>query len=225
MSLDDISPHRESRMRQVHKIADYGIPTNPAVYPAFVRIIGHSILSRRFIRPTKPAIPWFVGQKYIERAILLERVKWEAIPDSKACENVVPFEFRSPDALSLDILRTPNRSDEIIESKDQRPIGERAESNRIIEIIDHARKGSSESSVIVVPIAPYIYGAEGEHFLLTRPIGNPVHTEVQSRDTAAVARGNVNLLSKQGGAKLLAGFGGLLFSGKRTQWKEDDHKR
>ena len=85
--------------------------------------------------------------------VLLERGEWKTIPDSEAPKNVVPFEFRRSNALPLDILRSPNRSDEIIEGKDQRPVGERAESNCIIDIIDDAGEGSSESSVIRVPVA------------------------------------------------------------------------
>ena len=125
---------------------------------------------------------------------------------------------QKPDALPLDIFGTPDGSNEIIECKDQRPVGERAESDRVIDVVHHAGKGSSESPVVFVPIPPDLQGAEGEHFLLAWPIWNPVNPKVYRCDTAAVARGNIDLLSKQSRVKLLAGFGCLFIFCERIPW-------
>lgn len=137
------------------------------------------------------------------------------------CENIVPFELRRSDALPLDVFRTPERSDEVIECKDQRAVGERAEFNRIIDIIDHGGKGPPEPFVVFGKISPHIQGAERKYSHLIRPIWNPVHTKVFRRDTANIS-GGVDLLAKQCGVKLLAGFGGLFFHGEQAQRGEAD---
>ena len=173
---------------------------------------------------SEPSIPRFIGQRHIDGAILFEGGYREAIPDSEPRKHIAPFELRFADALPLYIFRTPTRQNEVIEGKEQRPVWVRAESNRVIDTVDRAGKDSTEPPVVLVPIPPHIQGVERKNFPLTRTIGNLVKAKVCRSHTPSIARGNMDLLSKQGGVKFLAGFSGLFTLRKCTHWEEADHE-
>src|SRR6187549_3494033 len=143
-------------MGQFHEVAGQSVNTGFEVNSSFIRIARHAVLGRGIPGPLKPPVARLISHKEIDGAILPERMNREMVSYSDTAEDVTPLDFRGENSLSLYMLRPSQRCDEVVQSKEHGPSGIRPEPDRVTHIIDDARNGGTQSTVIIIPVSPHI---------------------------------------------------------------------
>ena len=195
-------------MRQFEHIAFQRIGAESKMQPPLVGIGGHDEAGRGLIPPGEQERARFIGQRQLQRVVLMAGRERAAPAQAQAQAELMPHQFFRRETHGLGILGAIDRDGQVIECQHQFEAVERAQRPMVPERIINAGDLAAKTFAPVVPIAPDEERAERRHVGVARAVGNAVEAQIERGHRAAIARGDGDRFASQRRGIGLAGARG-----------------